>query len=127
MIYLSQNTGCTVSLTLNELTTLINPYYFIEFINCQSFESTIISLSTDYSTNKDRINIFNIDLPIHITPGYYDYNCYEGIGITFSTSYSIIETGKMLYSKPENNIYSYTPTDCNVIYIEGSTHSQYTD
>lgn len=116
MIYLEQLTGNTIALTLSEMSTLVNPFYYIELINCQTLTSTIYKLSGDTSAYKDRINIYNLNLSADTSAGYYDYNVYETTGSTYTTDLNIVEFGKMLFKTPEKNVYEYKPIETNYVY-----------
>ena len=104
--------------TLNESTTITNPYYLFVFTNVSTkVEYKIIVNSTsDTSSFPDRANIYNfntITLFSTAQAGQYSYEVFEQASSTNTnpTGLNLVECGKMLLNPAANLIQQgYEPT-----------------
>lgn len=104
--------------TLNESTTIVNPYYLFVFTNVSTkvVYNQIVNSASDTSSYPDRINIYTfntITLFATAQAGQYSYEVYEQqSSINTNTSgLNLVECGKMLLN-PANNLIQqgYEPT-----------------
>ena len=102
MIKLVQGLTNSVVFTLNERTTISNPYYIFQFINDQTKKSFLFT-TNDLSNNKQRYNLFEITPSITTSMsnyGFWTYNVFETA--TYSSPLSIsgldlVENGRIIY------------------------------
>ena len=104
--------------TLNESTTLANPYYLFVFTNVATKVEykQIVNSTSDTSAYPDRINVYNyntITLFASAQAGQYSYEVYEQISSTNTnpSGLNLVECGKMLLNPSVNLIQQgYEPT-----------------
>lgn len=104
--------------TLNESTTLVNPYYLFVFTNVSTkvVYTQIVNSNSDTSDYPDRINIYSfntITLFATAQAGQYSYEVYEQESSTNidPTDLNLVECGKMLLNPATNLIQQgYEPT-----------------
>lgn len=104
--------------TLNESTTLVNPYYLFVFTNVatKAEYKKIVNSTTDISAYPDRINVYNyntITLFATAQAGQYSYEVYEQLSSTNTnpSGLNLVECGKMLLNPSVNLIQQgYEPT-----------------
>jgi hypothetical protein len=104
--------------TLNESTTLVNPYYLFVFTNVSTkvVYTQIVNSTSDTSDYPDRINIYSfntITLFATAQAGQYSYEVYEQASSTNTnpTGLNLVECGKMLLNPATNLIQQgYEPT-----------------
>lgn len=114
MIYISKNTLNNVVLTLNESSTLSNPFYLFQFTNDWNVEenpTSIFFTTPDVSNFTERYNLFEItesvtgsttggtSVALSLVNGQYNYNVYESSASTLSisaTTGTVIESGRMV-------------------------------
>ena len=104
--------------TLNESTTLVNPYYLFVFTNVATKVEykQIVNSTSDTSAYPDRINVYNyntITLFATAQAGQYSYEVYEQISSTNTnpSGLNLVECGKMLLNPSVNLIQQgYEPT-----------------
>jgi hypothetical protein len=104
--------------TLNESTTLVNPYYLFVFTNVSTkvVYKQIVNSTSDTSSYPDRINIYSfntITLFATAQAGQYSYEVYEQASSTNTnpTGLNLVECGKMLLNPATNLIQQgYEPT-----------------
>ena len=104
--------------TLNESTTLVNPYYLFVFTNVSTkvVYKQIVNSTSDTSSYPDRINIYSfntITLFASAQAGQYSYEVYEQASSTNTnpTGLNLVECGKMLLNPATNLIQQgYEPT-----------------
>lgn len=104
--------------TLNESTTLVNPYYLFVFTNVSTkvVYTQIVNSTSDTSDYPDRINIYSfntITLFASAQAGQYSYEVYEQASSTNTnpTGLNLVECGKMLLNPATNLIQQgYEPT-----------------
>jgi hypothetical protein len=104
--------------TLNESTTLVNPYYLFVFTNVSTkvVYTQIVNSTSDTSSYPDRINIYSfntITLFASAQAGQYSYEVYEQASSTNTnpTGLNLVECGKMLLNPATNLIQQgYEPT-----------------
>lgn len=120
MLKLIQNTENTVVVTLEELTTIENPFYIFEFIYDQDLTSKFMYAEDD-SLNKARYNRFKIDVvPVDDEDlidgkiyfkhnGLYTYKVYQSPTITLTghTSTNLVEYGRSYVITNENEFVTY--------------------
>jgi hypothetical protein len=111
MIVYTIGTQSETIVTLNESTTIANPYYLFVFANVSTkVEFKIIVNSTsDTSAFPDRANIYNfntITLFSTAQAGQYSYEIYEQASSsnTNTTGLNLVECGKMLLNPSANLI-----------------------
>ena len=104
--------------TLNESTTIVNPYYLFVFTNVSTkvVYNQIVNSASDTSSYPDRINIYTfntITLFATAQAGQYSYEVYEQQSSTNTnpSGLNLVECGKMLLN-PANNLIQqgYEPT-----------------
>lgn len=104
--------------TLNESTTIVNPYYLFVFTNVSTkvVYTQIVNSASDTSSYPDRINIYTfntITLFATAQAGQYSYEVYEQVSSSNinPTGLTLVECGKMLLN-PANNLIQqgYEPT-----------------
>lgn len=104
--------------TLNESTTLANPYYLFVFTNVATKVEykQIVNSTSDISAYPDRINVYNyntITLFATAQAGQYSYEVYEQLSSTNTnpSGLNLVECGKMLLNPSTNLIQQgYEPT-----------------
>jgi hypothetical protein len=104
--------------TLNESTTLANPYYLFVFTNVATKVEykQIVNSTSDTSAYPDRINVYNyntITLFATAQAGQYSYEVYEQLSSTNTnpSGLNLVECGKMLLNPSVNLIQQgYEPT-----------------
>ena len=104
--------------TLNESTTLANPYYLFVFTNVATKVEykQIVNSTSDTSAYPDRINVYNyntITLFATAQAGQYSYEVYEQLSSTNTnpSGLNLVECGKMLLNPSANLIQQgYEPT-----------------
>jgi hypothetical protein len=104
--------------TLNESTTLANPYYLFVFTNVATKVEykQIVNSTSDTSAYPDRINVYNyntITLFATAQAGQYSYEVYEQLSPTNTnpSGLNLVECGKMLLNPSVNLIQQgYEPT-----------------
>ena len=104
--------------TLNESTTIVNPYYLFVFTNVSTkvVYTQIVNSSSDTSSYPDRINIYTfntITLFATAQAGQYSYEVYEqqSSSNTNPSGLNLVECGKMLLNPATNLIQQgYEPT-----------------
>lgn len=104
--------------TLNESTTIVNPYYLFVFTNVSTkvVYTTIVNSASDTSEYPDRINIYTfntITLFATAQAGQYSYEVYEQVSSTNvdPSGLNLVECGKMLLNPSTNLIQQgYEPT-----------------
>ena len=104
--------------TLNESTTIVNPYYLFIFTNVSTkvVYNQIVNSTSDTSSYPDRINIYTFNTITLFTTaqaGQYSYEVYEQQSSTNTnpSGLNLVECGKMLLN-PANNLIQqgYEPT-----------------
>lgn len=104
--------------TLNESTTIVNPYYLFVFTNVSTkvVYNQIVNSTSDTSEYPDRINIYTfntVTLFATAQAGQYSYEVYEQESSinTNPSGLNLVECGKMLLN-PANNLIQqgYEPT-----------------
>lgn len=125
MLYLKTGLN-SITTTLADNTTLINPYYTWEITRKGSFESIYFS-NTDVSPIPYYYSTFTVSVgnisnaafgEINVNEGEYTYNVYQTTipnNITVSSSDMIVQTGIMIISTTHSVITSYTASDNNTI------------
>jgi len=104
--------------TLNESTTIANPYYLFIFTNVSTKVQykIIVNSTSDTSAYPDRVNIYNfntITLFQNAQAGQYSYDVYEQQSSTNlnPSGLNLVECGKMLLNPAANLIQQgYEPT-----------------
>lgn len=104
--------------TLNESTTIANPYYLFIFTNVSTKVQykIIVNSTSDTSGYPDRVNIYNfntITLFQNAQAGQYSYDVYEQQSSTNlnPSGLNLVECGKMLLNPAANLIQQgYEPT-----------------
>lgn len=104
--------------TLNESTTIANPYYLFIYTNVSTKVQykIIVNSTSDTSAYPDRINIYNfntITLFQNAQAGQYSYDVYEQQSSTNlnPSGLNLVECGKMLLNPAANLIQQgYEPT-----------------
>jgi hypothetical protein len=122
MIRLEQSTKNNIIVTLNEFTTISNPFYLFEFISDDTNDSKIFTCA-DISTNVSRYNEFKIILTTNSEDllngfiklplkGYYTYNIYSQVSATnldLANITELVEVGKVYVNgliKPVVTVYN---------------------
>ena len=104
--------------TLNESTTIANPYYLFIFTNVSTKVQykIIVNSTSDTSAYPERVNIYNfntITLFQNAQAGQYSYDVYEQQSSTNlnPSGLNLVECGKMLLNPAANLIQQgYEPT-----------------
>lgn len=104
--------------TLNESTTIVNPYYLFVFTNVSTkvVYTQIVNSASDTSSYPDRINIYTfntITLFATAQAGQYSYEVYEQQSSSNTNPFglNLVECGKMLLNPATNLIQQgYEPT-----------------
>jgi len=104
--------------TLNESTTIANPYYLFVFTNVSTKVEfkIIVNSASDTSAYPERANIYTfntISLFTNAQAGQYSYEVYEqsSSSNTNPTGLNLVECGKMLLNPAANLIQQgYEPT-----------------
>lgn len=120
MIYIVKDTSNTIVLTLNELSSLVNPNYLFEFIYEGNDLSNPIYFTTPNTTfAPSRFDSFILNesisgsttggtnVSLSLMAGQYEYKVYESSASTLSISATtgvVIESGRMVVDD-SNNLY----------------------
>lgn len=118
MILYTKGQQAETLVTLNESTTILNPYYLFVFTNVSTKVEykIVVNSADDTSLFPERINIFNfniITLFASADPGQFAYEIYEQSSSTNTdpTGLNLVECGKMKLLPAANLIQKgYEPT-----------------
>ncbi len=124
MIEIIQGTSNSVVVTLDEKTTISNPYYLFSFTNVTTgLNKTFIGLDT--SCNTERYNFFTVVEPttVELTdPGQWDYIIYaqtSDSNLDPLNADETVETGMVKVIDPTASPdINYTLTETDIQYVE---------